>query len=463
MQAVEIRKSDTRPVIYCGIYCRTSTDDRLDSDFNSLDAQELCCTKHIDMHKHEGLVLRGVYIDAGISGGTKFTHKRPDLNKLLSDIKGRLINMVIVYKVERFARSLRGFIELYDVLREYNVAFVSVSERFDTSTPLGEAFLQLIVVFAELELKNGRIRTLDKIAASKEKGMWMGGIVPLGYKAEEKKLIVSEDEAETVRFIFSQFLKEKSIMKLAHSLREKGVKNKNAKVIGFFTASSLRALLNNPIYIGKVGHKGAVYEGQHKAIISSEIWQASRRLFNLDPKARAGITKRKIPFILTGLLKCGCCNSGMTPSYTKKKHGKLYRYYVSNAHVKAKCVDCQVKQISAPEIESLVFDQLHQVFQTPEVLVETWKQANQADQPGPDSRCGTISEEQVRDALVNISSIWDNLFPAEQQRVVSLMVDKVVMQPDKIQLQIKNDGLLYLAQTRIEDSNNDRNRDTISN
>ncbi len=233
-----------------------------------------------------------------------------------------------------------------------------------------------------------------------------------------------------------------------------------ARVNGYFTTRSLRVLLSNPTYIGKVRHKEALYDGQQAAIISDDIWQASRKLISINPKVRSGITKRKIPFVLTGLLKCGCCNGSMTPIYTKKKHGKLYRYYVSQAYVKAKSTTCHIKHISAPEIESLVFDQLHHMFQTPEVLVETWKESNQSNQYGDH---GHISEEQVRDALTNINSLWGNLFPVEQQRAVNLMVEKVIMQPDSIKLQLKDDGFLHFIQNRIEYNNNDHNRDTVSN
>ncbi len=459
-----------KPMRRCAIYTRKSTEKGLDVAFSSLDAQRLYCERYIKTQEYDSwYVMPERYDDGAYSGSNT---DRPAFQKLLADIKAGLIDVVVVYKSDRLARSLLDALQVIRMFREHNVDFVSVTQKFDTTTAHGRLSMHIMFSFDECYRDASREHTIGKIAISKQRGMWMGGSTPLGYDNVDKKLIVNEKEAATVRFIFGEFIKKKSLMKLARLLREKGIKNKNARVIGYFTTASLRSLLNNPTYIGKVKHKEALYDGQHESIISDQLWQASRRTLSIKPAERSGITKRKIPFVLMGLLKCGCCNSSMKPAYTKKKYGKLYRYYVSQAHIKAKCVDCQIKQISAHEIESLVFNQLHQMFQTPEVLVETWKQANQVNslkqpnqpkQLNQNSACSYISEEQVRDALVNINSVWNSLFPGEQERVLNLMIEKVIMQPDSVKLQLKDDGFLNFVQNKIEHSKNDHNRDTVSN
>jgi DNA invertase Pin-like site-specific DNA recombinase len=374
------------PKVRCGIYGRTSTEEGLQSEFNSLDAQELCCTKYIEIQRHEHWSLAGIYIDAGFSGGNT---DRPNLTRLIADVKAGLLDVVLVYKIDRLSRSLIDFLNLLKLFEQYNVAFVSVTQQFNTTTPLGKLTLNIMASFGEYEREIIRERTRDKYTASRQKGMWMGGRAPLGYDVLDKKLVVNEREVATVRLIFAEFIKTKSVKQLVIWLREQGIKNKNA-IVGTestrgsgdscYTPASIRTILNNALYIGKVSHKSTMYDGQQQAIISDEVWQASRRVMQVAPRERAGITKRKVPSVLAGLLKCGGCNSGMTPAYTKKRNGKLYRYYVADAHIKAKCVNCPIGHLSAPEIEGAVLQQLQQIVRTPELVVQAWQNVKASQQ-----------------------------------------------------------------------------------
>jgi site-specific DNA recombinase len=432
--------------IRCAIYTRKSTDEGLDSKFNSLDAQRESCLKYIDIQKHEGwYTLPESYDDGGFTGGNT---KRPALKRLIGDIKEKQIDAVIVYKIDRLSRSMLDFLNLLKFFDEYNVSFVSVTQHFNTSTSSGKLMLNIMMSFGEYEREITRERTRDKIDASKKKGMWMGGYLPLGYDSKNKKLIINEKESKTARFIFKEFIRLKSLKKLAEELRQKEIRTKQYitskdKIIGgnYFTTGAIYHILNNPIYIGKIKHKEVLYEGEHEAIISDKIWRAIRQILSTNPKSRAGITKRKVPAVLMGLLKCGGCNSSMTPTHTRKGNGKIYRYYTPSARQKVKCINCPIKQVSAPEVESIVLAQLHQMFQTPEVLVETWNNVNQKTKVKLN-----VSEEQVRESFNNIHSIWQELFPIEQEQLLKLMLEKVVIQPDHLDLHVKMDGLLHLAQ-----------------
>ena len=432
--------------IRCAIYTRKSTDEGLDSEFNSLDAQKDACLKYIDIQKHEGwYALPENYDDGGFSGGNT---ERPALKRLIEDIKEKQVDIVIVYKIDRLSRSMLDFLNLLKMFDEYNVSFVSVTQQFNTSSSGGKLMLNIMMSFGEYEREITRERTRDKIDASKKKGMWMGGYLPLGYDSENKKLIINEREAEIIRFIFKEFIVLKSFKKLAESLREKEIRTKkhfssSGKITGgnYFTTGAIYHILNNPIYVGKIKHKNVLYDGEHKAIIDERIWQATRRILKSNPKSRAGNTKRKIPAVLMGLLKCGGCNSSMTPTHTKKKDGKIYRYYTPLGKQKAKCINCPIKQVSAPEVESMVLAQLNQIFQTPELLVETWNNLKTKARLKPN-----ISEEQVRESCSNIHSIWQELFPVEQEKLLKLMLEKVIMHKDHLDLCVKMDGLLNLAQ-----------------
>lgn len=432
----------TTPQVRCAIYTRKSSEEGLDMEFNSLDAQRDACEKYIQIQKHEHWVpVADQYDDGGFSGGTI---ERPALKRLLQDIKDGQIDMVVVYKIDRLSRSLFDFLNLVRMLDEHNVSMVSVTQQFNTSTPMGKLMINVLMSFAqyERELTGERIR--DKIASSKRKGMWMGGPPALGYDIKDRKLVVNEAEAETVRLVFDLFIAKRSVQRAVEQLRLIGARTKfritgGGKHVGGnpFDVATVYKMLNNPIFLGKIRHKGEVYDGLHQPIISQETWNTAHEILKISPRLRGKATKRKVPAVLVGILKCGGCGSSMTSKHARKSNGRLYRYYVPSAHLKHTCENCPVRQIVAPEMEAVVLQQLQAIFQTPEMILQVWKQVFREN--------GKATEEEVRQTLQDIFPIWKELFPVEQERLLHLMLEKVVVLPDSIDVRVRADGLQSLV------------------
>lgn len=422
----------------CAVYTRKSTEEGLDMEFNSLDAQYESCEKYIQIHDHEGWnIVQDKYEDGGFSGGTV---ERPALKRLLADIQARKINIVVVYKIDRLSRSLLDFLNLMKVFEEHEVSFVSVTQNFDTSTPMGKLMLNVLLSFAQFEREITGERIRDKIASSKRKGMWMGGVTPLGYEVKDRHLHIKEDEAASVRMIFDYFIMLKSVTMLVQQLPEMDIFSKkriskNGREIGGtkLDKGSIYKILNNPIYIGKIRHKDNIYDGKHKPIISEETWEKAHKIIKESPRERSISTKRKTKAVLCGVLRCGGCNSSMTPCHTKKKGGKLYRYYGAVNYRKGNCPDCPVKQVTASEIEAVVLHQLKSIFAAPEMIIETWKEVTRSD--------ASITEVDVRNALVDIFPVWNELFPKEQEQLLNLMLEKVVIYTNYVDVRVRADGL----------------------
>ena len=426
-----------KPIVRCAIYTRKSTSKGLDLAFNSLDAQRVYCENYIKTREHDGwYALPNNYDDGAVSGATL---KRPGLQQLLADVKAKIVDMVVVYKMDRLGRSLRDSLNTIQMFKDHDVAVASVTQQFDTSTSIGRLVLHIMLSMAECERDIARERTLDKIDISKKKGIWVGGMVPFGYDWVNKKLVVNSQEAEVVKLIFAEFIKTHSLKAIVKMLRERDIKNKvrinssgRSNGGNYFNSNAIYNMLRNPVYIGKIPHQGELYDGQHEAIIADEIWQAARTVNSVSPRKRAARAKRKVPAMLQGLLRCGGCDSSMTPSHTRKK-GKIYRYYVPNAHNKGSVTGCPIKQVSAPEIESLVLEQVQQVLASPEVLVDVWQHANDR------STVGSISEHSIRELLGNVHNMWQELWPLEQQRLLRLMLEKVMVKEDAIEVRIRAD------------------------
>jgi site-specific DNA recombinase len=268
--------------INCAIYTRKSSDEGLEKEFNSLDAQREACEAYVKSQKHAGwLALADLYDDGGLSGGTL---ERPALQRLLADIKSGKVQIVVVYKVDRLTRSLADFAKIVDVLDAHDASFVSVTQSFNTTTSMGRLTLNMLLSFAQFEREIAGERIRDKIAASKAKGMWMGGNVPLGYDVMDRKLIVNETEAGTVRTIFRRYAELGSVRLLRDDLARQGIVSKrrahaSAALAGgnHFSRGALYTLLQNRIYRGEISHQGHVYPGQHEAIIDVDLWQTCRQ------------------------------------------------------------------------------------------------------------------------------------------------------------------------------------------
>ena len=414
----------------CAVYTRKSSEEGLDMAFNSLDAQREACEAYIASQKPEGWVLReDRYDDGGVSGGTL---DRPALKTLIADIEAGRIDVVVVYKIDRLSRSLMDFAKLVDVFDAHNVTFVSVTQSFNTTTSMGRLTLNILLSFAQFEREVIGERIRDKFAASRKKGMWMGGNPPLGYNVKDRKLVINGKEAATVRTIFERFLLVGSATVLARTLASEGVTTKRGKPLD---KGYLYKMLNNQIYIGKAVHKGTAYPGEHEAIVSLDLWDKVRSIIKESPHARTNHTRAQIPALLKGLI-FGADGRAMSPVHTKKKD-RLYRYYVAASLLKGENPAGVVRRVPAAEIEAAVIDHVRGLLRAPEVIVATWRAAR--------DQGGGLSETDVREALQSLDPLWDELFPTEQARVLQLLVERVEVRPDGIDLRFRVDGLQTLV------------------
>ena len=399
-------------------------------EFNRLDAQREACEAYIASQKPEGWVeLADRYDDGGFSGGTL---DRPALKRLLADIEDSRIDVVVVYKIDRLSRSLMDFTKLVEVFDRGGVTFVSVTQSFNTTTSMGRLTLNILLSFAQFEREVIGERIRDKIAASRKRGMWMGGFVPLGYEVRDRKLVINEAEAATVRMIFERFVEVGSATALARALAAEGVRTRRGRLVdkGF-----LYKLLNNRVYIGDAVHKGTAYPGEHEAIITRALWDKVHGILRESPRVRAGRTRAATPALLKGLI-FGPTGCAMTPTHTRRGD-KLYRYYVSQSVLKRGADACPVGRVPAAEIEGAVVDQLRGLLRAPEVIVGTWRSAR----PEIDG----LSEAEVREALDRLDPLWDELFPAEQARVVQLLVERVDVGKGGVDIRLRVDGLARLV------------------
>src|SRR5882762_4453228 len=265
----------------CAIYTRKSSEEGLEQDFNSLQAQREACEAFIKSQHGEGWrLVRAAYDDGGFSGGTM---ERPALQRLLADIRDRVIDVIVVYKVDRLTRSLADFAKMVELFDAHAVSFVAVTQQFNTTSSMGRLTLNVLLSFAQFEREVTGERIRDKLAASKQKGMWMGGLVPLGYDVIERLLVVNQTEAETVREIFRRYLELGSVRPLMEDLNRRGIRSKvrvaengNQSGGNLFFRGALYELLSNPIYIGEIRHKGVCHPGLHESIVDRKLWDATR-------------------------------------------------------------------------------------------------------------------------------------------------------------------------------------------
>ncbi len=414
----------------CAVYTRKSSEEGLEQEFNSLDAQREACEAYIASQKAEGWTLvPDRYDDGGISGGTL---DRPALKRLLADIEVHRVDVVVVYKIDRLSRALMDFSKLVDVFERNNVTFVSITQSFNTTTSMGRLTLNILLSFAQFEREVIGERIRDKVAASRKKGMWMGGFVPLGYDVKDRKLVVNKAEASAVRMIFQRFIKVGSATELVRALKSEGVRGKRGKLI---EKGYVYKLLNNRVYIGEAVHKGTAYPGEHQAIIDRALWDRVHGILRESPRKRAAHTRAQTPALLKGLI-FGPTGRAMTPAHTRKS-GKLYRYYVSTDVLKGEAEACTVRRVPAAEIESAVVDQLRSLLRSPEIIVRTWRAARRS--------IGDLKDADVCAALERIDPLWDELFPAEQARIVQLLVERVDVGLDGADIRLWTEGLTDLV------------------
>ena len=415
----------------CAIYTRKSSEEGLEMEFNSLDAQRDACSAYIASQRSEGwLELAGHYDDGGISGGTL---ERPALKRLLADIEEDRVDVVVVYKIDRLSRALMDFAKLVEVFDRNDVTFVSVTQSFNTTTSMGRLTLNILLSFAQFEREVIGERIRDKVAASRKRGIWMGGYVPLGYEVKDRKLIIKESEAAIVRMIFERFVAVGSATALARALVTEGVCTRRGRLVdkGF-----LYKLLANRVYIGDAVHKGTAYPGEHKPIVSRELFDRVRATLQVSPRMRASSTRASAPALLRGLL-FGPTGCAMSPSHSRKGD-KLYRYYVSQSVIKRGAEGCPVSRMPAAEIENAVVNQLRGMLRAPEVIIATWLSAR--------PELGDLSEDGVREVLAGLDPLWDELFPAEQARVIQLLVERIDVSLAGLKMRLRVQGVARMVQ-----------------
>jgi DNA invertase Pin-like site-specific DNA recombinase len=378
----------------CAIYTRKSSEEGLDQDFTSLDAQREACAAYIQSQRHEGWVaLPTRYDDGGYSGGTL---ERPAIRQLLTDIDEGRVDLIVVYKIDRLTRALNDFAKIVERLDARSASFVSVTQSFNTTTSMGRLTLNVLLSFAQFEREVTGERIRDKISASKKKGMWMGGFVPLGYAAIDRQLVVQAEEAKIVQRIFDLYLQHKNIAEVQRALREEGVVSKpRPESIGRgrggvrFSSGALHHLLSNPIYCGMIRHKGTTYPGQHPSIISEDVWRESQAIA-LDRRTNAvKRVQHKNP--LLGLLSDEAGRRYIAVHTTKG--GRRYRYYVSqpNEDKKGKDVTSPSARLPATALEEKVLLRLQAFLRDPGELM--------------DAGADTEDDSRARQRLVKAASV----------------------------------------------------------
>lgn len=355
----------TKPKIRCAIYTRKSTDEGLDQEFNSLDAQYEACAAYVTSQRHEGWTLVSKrYDDGGVSGGTL---ERPALQALLADIEAGHVNRIIVYKIDRLTRSLSDFSKIVDRLDALDASFVSVTQSFNTATSMGRLTLNMLLSFAQFEREVTAERIRDKIAASKAKGLWMGGTVPLGYDPHPDKtirgLLINRPEATTVQQIFRLYADLGCLRRVERAAEQQTLRSKSrhGQPGAVFTRGAIHKLLTNPIYLGKIRHKDKIYDGQHEAIIDQALWEQVQAALQSKRAKRRGAHSTQNPtaplkgklFDPTGDL--------LKPTHTKKA-GRVVRYYISNRLIKAK--DPSGMRLPAKTIEPFITQAIQKHVQT---------------------------------------------------------------------------------------------------
>ena len=412
----------------CAVYTRKSHEEGLEQSFNSLDAQRMACESYIQSQQFNGWTLVPKhYDDGGWSGGNT---DRPALKELLADIEAGKINVVVIYKIDRLSRSLTDFAELQRFFEKHGVSFVSVTQQIDTSGSSGRMLLNILMTFAQFEREQIAERIRDKVSATRRQGKFVGGTPPFGYRAENRKLVIQEDDAKILRRIFDRYLEIQSPKQIAAELNADGIRTRRGMP---WTTSHIYRQLNSRACIGEVEYKGEVFQGEHEAIIDRARWDEAQRLLAQNSPVEKGAKKEResIKAPLKGLLKCGHCGCSMLPHYARKKDGRRYYYYICMRETKRSEHSCPVHRVPGGDMERLVMDELGAMFKSPSFRHLL------TDREGLDA-------DEVARQLADTSKFWDGLYPAERQRLMRLLVEKAVVFKDSLEIEIKTSGMKKL-------------------
>ncbi|WP_075795228.1 recombinase family protein [Massilia putida] len=425
----------------CAVYTRKSTDEGLDQEYNSIDAQRDAGHAYIASQRAEGWIpVADDYDDPAFSGGNM---DRPALKRLMADIEAGKIDVVVIYKIDRLTRSLADFSKMVEVFERYGVSFVSVTQQFNTTTSMGRLMLNILLSFAQFEREVTGERIRDKIAASKRKGMWMGGVPPLGYDVENRRLVPNEREAKLIRHIFQRFVELGSGTLLFKELKLDGVTSKAWTTQDGKTREGkpidkglIYKLLNNRTYLGELRHKEQWYQAEHPPIIDRALWDQVHAILATNGRVRGNATRATVPYLLKGIV-FGNDGRALSPFHTTKKNGRRYRYYVPQRENKEHAGASGLPRLPAAELESAVLDQLRVLLRSPALLGDVLPRAIALDP--------SLDEAKVTVAMTRLDVIWDQLFPAEQTRIVKLLVEKVIVSPNDLEVRLRANGIERLV------------------
>ena len=439
------KKTQTLKTCRCAIYTRKSHELDAEQDFNTLDAQREAGENYIASQKANGWIcLPEHYDDGGFSGGNT---NRPALQRLMKDIRAGRVDIVVVYKLDRLTRSLMDFSDLQEFFDRYGVSFVSVTQEINTSTSAGRMMLNILMTFAQYEREIIAERVRDKVAAAKKRGKHCGGYPVLGYDSDpvSKKLVINPREAETVRFVFKKYLECGSAMEVAAALEQMGCRGKV-----WTTRNGIRhdgqkinnhmiyRMLKNPLYIGRVPHKGASYPGEHEAIIDEETWRRTQELLATNLTHDAGRKSTKLqPF--AGLVRCGHCGGAITLCHTVKGKKRQYGYYLCNEDTKRNIKTCPTPRIPAAEFESLVLRELAAVLKTPTLLARIDRRLEADDDM-------SIRQEMTARAVARLEQLWEVMVPTERYALIHRIVSRIVVFKDRLKVEFNRDGMVKLLQ-----------------
>ena len=441
----EPERASRTPRMRSAIYTRKSSEEGLEQAFNSLDAQREACAAFILSQKHEGwTVLPTFYDDGGFSGGTM---DRPALQRLLGDISAGKVDVVVVYKIDRLTRSLFDFAKIVEAFDARGVSFVSITQQFNTTTSMGRLTLNVLLSFAQFEREVTGERIRDKIAASKKKGMWMGGLPPLGYDVQNRKLVVNSEEALTVRYIFRRYVELRSVRALQAELDAAGIRSKWRTLASGtpyggqkLSRGALYLMLQNRIYRGEITHKGNAYPGEHPAIVEKALWDEVQAILAENRVNRATGSDAKQPSLLAGLA-FDETGERLTPTHAVKK-GTRYRYYVSTSLITGAAKDrSKGRRIPAANLESLVITRLRNFLADEGAVLDAIRD-EYADGAGLTRlirRGRQIAEE------------LGTLAPDQIRAILMTLLSRVDIRPDRVEINIRQGCLIELLDSQSID------------
>jgi site-specific DNA recombinase len=444
---MKANKAEKKKAIRCAIYTRKSTEEGLDQDFNTLDAQREAAEAFIKSQASEGwTALPQYYDDGGFSGGNI---ERPALKRLLADVEAGKVDCIVVYKVDRLSRSLLDFTRLMEVLDRNECSFVSVTQQFNTTHSMGRLTLNILLSFAQFEREIIAERTKDKMSAARRKGKHVGGGPVLGYDLDPKggRLLVNEPEAEMVREIFALYTEHPAMLATVTELNERGWQRKhwiNRKGTesggGTWDKGNLHRLLTNIIYTGRIKYENVIYPGEQAAIVDLAVWEKTQALLHRNAKEGGARVRESHGALLRGLLYCPHCNHAMTHSWTKKPGGRCYRYYVCVQAIKKGYDSCPSGSLPAGEIEAFVIERIRAVGRDPALTGEVLRQSR--------SKELQIAPEELRAALAQFDPAWDNLVCREQERLLNLLIERIAYdaQAGSISLTFRPSGIKILGE-----------------